>query len=333
MFLLSLGNPKEIATYALQKKWISHFDLDSLAVSKAGEGNMNFVVRLIISKRESIILKQSKPFVEKYPHIAAPSERILVEGAFYNLITDCEKVRDMMPQIIGLSAEDNIMALEDLGKTSDYTFLYETKSYVTENDLGFLITYLSDLHVQFENIKANPIFKNSDMRQLNHEHIFILPFLENNGLNLDAITSGLEAVSLKYKKDKKLKGLITDMGKNYLAEGKYLLHGDYYPGSWVKTTNGLKIIDPEFCFYGQREFDLGVLYAHLILTKNESNFWITLEKQYAPFTQIDKYLVDAYAGIEIMRRLLGVAQLPIIMDLNTKTALLNSAYQLITIQE
>jgi 5-methylthioribose kinase len=25
----------------------------------------------------------------------------------------------------------------------------------------------------------------------------------------------------------------------------------------------IKVIDPEFCFYGLREFDLGVLFAHM----------------------------------------------------------------------
>ena len=37
----------------------------------AGEGNMNVVMRLKTNQR-SFILKQSRPFVKKYPNIAAP---------------------------------------------------------------------------------------------------------------------------------------------------------------------------------------------------------------------------------------------------------------------
>ena len=52
----------------------------------AGEGNMNVVMRLKTNQR-SFILKQSRPFVKKYPNIAAPLNRIDVEYNFYRQIT------------------------------------------------------------------------------------------------------------------------------------------------------------------------------------------------------------------------------------------------------
>jgi 5-methylthioribose kinase len=55
-------------------------------------------------------------------------------------------------------------------------------------------------------------------------------------------------------KDLALKQKLSVLGSLYLSKGKYLLHGDYYPGSWFKTADG-KVIDPSF-FYGLREFDL-----------------------------------------------------------------------------
>jgi 5-methylthioribose kinase len=33
----------------------------------------------------------------------------------------------------------------------------------------------------------------------------------------------------------------------------------------------IKVIDPEFCFYGLREFDLGVLFAHMYLTQQKES--------------------------------------------------------------
>ena len=55
------------------------------------------------------------------------------------------------------------------------------------------------------------------------------------------------------------------VGDIYLSDdGGVLLHGDYYPGSWLKTDAGFRVIDPEFCFLGPPEFDLGVLAAHWI---------------------------------------------------------------------
>ena len=51
-------------------------------LDRAGEVNMNCVMRGRTSER-TFILKQSRPWVEKYPSIAAPWDRMLVEAAFY----------------------------------------------------------------------------------------------------------------------------------------------------------------------------------------------------------------------------------------------------------
>ena len=48
-------------------------------------------------------------------------------------------------------------------------------------------------------------------------------------------------------------------GERYLAEGSTLLHGDYYPGSWMTVDDAVFVIDPEFSFKGFPEFDLGVM--------------------------------------------------------------------------
>lgn len=50
---------------------MSHADEVVEGVEREGEGNMNCVVRVMTSRR-SFILKQSRPWVEKYPGFAAP---------------------------------------------------------------------------------------------------------------------------------------------------------------------------------------------------------------------------------------------------------------------
>jgi len=57
-----------------------------------------------------------------------------------------------------------------------------------------------------------------------------------------------------------------ELGDLYLSDGPTLLHGDFYPGSWLRTTQGIRIIDPEFAFTGAAEFDVGVFAAHLAFT-------------------------------------------------------------------
>jgi 5-methylthioribose kinase len=80
---------------------------------------------------------------------------------------------------------------------------------------------------------------NTELRTLNYEHIFEYPFKEENGFNLDDIQDGLQELALPYKRCR-IKENIERLGSLYLSKGKYLLHGDYYPGSWLKWETKLR---------------------------------------------------------------------------------------------
>ena len=161
------------------------------------------------------------------------------------------------------------------------------------------------------------------MRTLNHEHIFNFPFLEENGVDLDTIQPGLQEVSLPYKTDPLLKKVIQALGNRYLEDGKVLMHGDYYAGSWLQVSSGIKIIDPEFGGLGDAEFDLGVFLAHLDLSEQAEDLSAQVLKQYR--LPVDWSLVQQYRGVEILRRLIGIAQLPVSLSLDAKKSLLARA--------
>ena len=83
---------------------------------------MNVVLRIKTNKR-TFILKQSRPFVQKYPHLPAPIDRIDVEKKFYDLMDQ----NSFFPKILGYLPSDYILLLEDLGKGDDLTSLYTTR--------------------------------------------------------------------------------------------------------------------------------------------------------------------------------------------------------------
>ena len=95
------------------------------------------------------------------------------------------------------------------------------------------------------------------------------------------------------RQDTPLKNAAIQLGKRYLSEGTSLLHGDYYPGSWLKTKTGLRIIDPEFCFFGPKEYDLGVLRAHLKMAEQPISYLIDFWKHY-PESDVNSSLVDQF---------------------------------------
>lgn len=291
----------------------------------AGEGNMNLVLRIKTNLR-SVILKQSKPYVRKYPQIEAPINRIKIERAYYFLVEDEPILKSFSPKVLAYFPESYLLILEDLGLGSDFSFLYSGKNTIDQGTLKDLADYLNTLHgLQIEDFPDN-----SSMKILNHEHIFNFPFAEENGFDLDSIQPGLQEISLDFKRDKELKDALTKLGDRYLSDGNTLLQGDFYPGSWLKMEDGLKIIDPEFSFMGDKEFDLGVVFAHFELAQQPESLMEKFLKEYNhPYSTA---LLNQYQGAEILRRLIGIAQLPVSLSLAQKESLLQKARKLVLAQ-
>ncbi|MCB0686345.1 MAG: phosphotransferase, partial [Saprospiraceae bacterium] len=214
-----------------------------------------------------------------------------------------------------------LLALEDLGDASDYTSIYQEDVFLDSADLYRAIYYLHKLHLL--PLSAFPL--NEEMRKLNHEHIFHFPFNSENGLDLEGIQKGLGQVALPFQKDTILKGKIQRLGEVYLSQGRCLIHGDYYPGSWLKTDRGLMVIDPEFAFHGPPEFDLAVMFAHLIMAKHNPAVLKKAWQNYHAPANFDHRLLSSFTGVEIMRRIIGIAQLPLSLTIADKINLMSKA--------
>ncbi|MEL6649720.1 MAG: phosphotransferase [Bacteroidota bacterium] len=326
-FFLNADEPAALEAYLLDHKFIAP-DEKIQSASKPGEGNMNYTLRIRTNFR-SFIIKQSRDYVEKYPSIPAPRERAIIEGQFYELTQANPKLREFQPEIDAVDAENSIILLEDLGQSSDMTYLYKKEKEINLDDLRALIDYISELHNKFNTETTDVRISNLKMRELNAEHIFNYPFLEENGFDLDTITPGLQAVAMRYKSDAAFKAKIKDLSKHYLTDGKTLLHGDFYPGSWLRTIEGVRVIDPEFCFFGPAEFDLSVMIAHMKMAQQDESVEAEIMARYVEPKGFYTALMEQLVGIEIMRRLIGLAQLPLSLSLEEKESLLEEAYHLI----
>ena len=327
--MITLTNDKEaLQKYLKQTAFLATGETIQ-SVEKPGEGNMNFTLRIITNSR-TFIIKQSRDYVEKYPQVAAPAERVLREAEFYDIIKYNKILSSKTPSILYVDEANHIMIMEDLGEGNDYTFLYQEGKILSESELKEIIHFIADLHTQFTSTSSKQLIHNRSMRQLNHEHIFKYPFQENNGINLDEILPGLAAVGDKVTKDQELKTAVNQLGEMYLADGEHLLHGDYFPGSWLNTKLGLKIIDPEFCFFGPAEFEIGICLAHLYMAEQpHSQIKLAMDfyKEKAPFNDM---LMMKFMSIEMLRRILGLAQLPLSLSLEKRTALVERAAMIIT---
>lgn len=296
-------------------------DENLISINKAGEGNMNLVLRVKTDGR-SFIIKQAKPYVVKYPSIPAPLERIDTEYTYYQSILGDDFLLNKSPKIQDYKPKRHLLIMEDLGELQDFSSLYQQPN-IEDAILIELLHYLNHLH----QLSINEFPSNLAMRKLNHEHIFFLPFDKNNGLNLDQIQPGLQDLADTIHANSKLKKEALRLGELYLSKGSSLVHGDFYPGSWMMSNEGLKVIDPEFSFLGDAEFDLGVMAAHLKMSGLQKDFYALIASHYSHPFQISA--IKEWEGIEIIRRLIGVAQLPLKKSLSEKEELLKYATNLV----
>ncbi|HSG88070.1 MAG TPA: hypothetical protein VLA56_02580 [Pseudomonadales bacterium] len=328
--ILDGADPGAVEAFLRERDWLPD-GARVTAVARAGEGNMNLVLRVhwrtgaaaqgadADADAGTLILKQARPWVEKYPDIAAPPGRLAVEADFYRRTAMEPALAARMPALLHVDEAACAACLEDLGSAADHLSLYADAT-LSAADLDTLLAWLSRLHRLEVSADAWPRLRNADMRALNHAHIFQIPFAAD-APDADGFCPGLGAVAATLRGDARLLARLQALGEHYLADGERLLHGDFYPGSWLACADGPRIIDPEFAFLGAAEFDLGVLRAHLLFAGNEDPDL----SAYVPPPGHDAALARAFAGAEVLRRLLGVAQLPLQADLPRRCAWIETA--------
>ena len=314
-------NIRVLTSYLRNKGWLAPDDSIG-SLQTPGPGNMNFVLRVLPSTGNAYIIKQARPWVEKYPHLKAPVERIFVEYQYYKHINQQLTLARYSPNILGFDEINAVLAMEDLGDTVDFSDVYRRGQNFEQRYLQASIEYLNRL-------KKTPVPSdypaNLDLRKLNHEHIFILPF-EKNSFELDHIQEGLSSLAEVCQQDLQLVSRIKELGQIYLESGKYLLHGDFYPGSLLKSKGGeLKVIDPEFSFVGPEEWDVAVFTAHLFLSQTPVDLIRATLKSYQLSGAFNYRRFLGFTATEILRRLLGLAQVPVELTLEEKTRLVRGA--------
>src|SRR5262249_17122872 len=164
------------------------------------------------------------------------------------------------------------------------------------------------------------------LREPNHAHCFVAPLDPANGLPLDRFEPGLAAAAAALAGDAAVRAVAARTGERYRSAPGPLVHGDYFPGSWLRTADGIRVIDPEFCFQGEREIDVGCALAHLVLARQTpATARRFLDAYEGSAATCDLASVARYAALEIVRRLIGVAQLPIAPTRGWRGALLSRA--------
>lgn len=324
---LEAKQDETLEIYLKRQGWMREED-QLIGTEKPGEGNMNFVLR-VRTKQGSFIVKQARPWVEKYPQLEAPIERIHTEAQFYTLVQTNDTLKEYTPQLLATDLDNFLIKVEDLGNGADFSYVYQKGQDFTQSELESLLRFLQTLHQSDFSWASSSYPKNQALKALNHEHIFDFPYRADNGMDLNAIQAGLHDLALPIYADQTLVSTIAKLGDRYLKEGPYLIHGDYYPGSWLKVDGQVRVIDPEFSYFGLAEFDLSVFLAHMKMAQSDPHAISWVKANYERPAGFDEKLLDQFTGVEMLRRLIGIAQLPLALSIDQKRLLIDEAVSLI----
>ena len=106
MNTIDLNTPVSVLQSLLEEKgWLVNESVTH--IEKAGEGNMNMVMKVTTDQR-TFILKQSRPYVYKYPQIPAPEERILTEYQFQEAVKNTS-LSERIPEVLHFDPDEYLM--------------------------------------------------------------------------------------------------------------------------------------------------------------------------------------------------------------------------------
>jgi len=278
-----------------------------------GEGNINWVQRVRRPGGTSFIVKQARGSLERFPEYQAPPQRLALEAHYYEVTAgfDTEEVR---PRVLDFDPEHFVLVLEDLGDASRLDDALSAEQPVAPA-LSRLARFLGAVHGGTRNnSELGAAFDNAQMQRLHGEHIFTLPYRENDF----PLSPFVRRRAQEIWADSSLIATIDACYARFLEPRGALVHADVQPGNLLLQGPRVVLLDAEIAHIGDPAFDVGTLLAHLLLAHfanpalRVSALAGTFFEQYAAAHGADG-LPDfrsaaRYAGIEILRRTLGAAR-------------------------
>ena len=239
-----------------------------LTSQEIGDGNLNMVFRIQDSvSGNSIILKQALPYIRVVKDWPMTLDRARIEAEVLREQDKADPGR--VPKVFHYDSELALIVMEDL---SDYTIMRKglidrtRYPHFAEHAGLFLARSLfstSDYALSAEEKKARNVrFSNPELCKLTENVVFTDPYLDLPHNRYNPLIRE-EARSLWT--DDELKLEVAKLKEKFLTHAQALVHGDFHTGSIFVTETDTRVIDPEFAYYGPMGFDIGALYANLLL--------------------------------------------------------------------
>ncbi|CAH0532769.1 5-deoxyribose kinase [Vibrio stylophorae] len=242
---------------------------EGLEIKELSDGNINYVYKIVDpATNRSLILKQAdiclrssgRPLDVKRSEIEASMLQIQHKLA-----------PEMIPEVYLYDQAMSVTFMEDVSEFKNFryemmerkvfpSFHKQINSYFAKTALG-----TTDLVLNRAEKKANVSkFTNVELCDISEDLVFTEPFNDYKGRNI--LTKGNEAYVQEHIYGNT--ALVSEAMKlryNFMNNAQALIHGDLHSGSIFINHTGIKVLDPEFAFYGPIGYDIGNVIAHLVM--------------------------------------------------------------------
>lgn len=285
----------EVISYVKEKNLFP--ENADLVAKEIGDGNINYIFKVENKiDGKSIVLKQADKLLR-----SSGRPLNLTRSRIEANILEIENslAPHFVPEIYFYDEIMCVLAMEDISEYKNLRIeLMGGKIFpnFAENISEFLSKTLlltTDLFMnKFEKKKKVKEFINPELCDISECLVFTEPY--DNNKNRNIITSGNEEfVENMLYKNEDLHFAILKLREKFMNYSQSLIHGDLHSGSIFINEKGIKIIDPEFAFYGPMAYDIGNVIGNLYFPLYRAKFFMEDGKEKEEFINwLEKCIVD-----------------------------------------
>ncbi|WP_428770809.1 S-methyl-5-thioribose kinase [Treponema sp. HNW] len=269
-----LMTPDDVKIYVMHRGF---FDSNAhLVCSEIGDGNINYVFKVIDEKtNKSLVIKQADKLLRSsgrpldLHRSKIEAEILRIEGSL---------APSMVPKVYLYDDALCALVMEDISSYKNLrTQMLEghTFSHFAENISDFLAATLiptTDLVIgRAEKKEKVKLFTNIELCDITEDLVLTEPYYDYKKRN--RITKGnKDFVETHLYRNEALKAQAGMLRNAFMNEAQALIHGDLHSGSIFINEKGIKVIDPEFAFYGPMGYDIGNVIGNMFFALAHKSF-------------------------------------------------------------
>ena len=235
--------------------------------TEIGDGNINYVFRVrSLADGHSVIIKQAD---RRLRTSGRPLDiyRNKIEAAILQL--EGELAPGYVPEVYYYDENMAATSMEDISAYKNLRReLMENRVYahLSRNISAFMADTLlptTDLVLDAEEKKRRVKFYiNPELCKITEDLVLTEPYYNYKSRNI--LYPGNEDFVRRFLyEDQALHAEVAALRVNFMNNAQALLHGDLHSGSIFINEAGLKVLDPEFAFYGPMGYDIGNVIGNL----------------------------------------------------------------------